>query len=69
MNAVVLVNKREQAEITRIRIGETDRHYAAVVDGVKPGDKVVVEGKEVVNSGQPLEVTEKSKPQIANRNP
>ncbi|MGO9122094.1 MAG: efflux RND transporter periplasmic adaptor subunit [Desulfomonilaceae bacterium] len=69
MNAVVLVNKREQAEITRIRIGETDRHYAAVVDGVKPGDRVVVEGKEVVNSGQPLEVTEKSKPQIANRNP
>ena len=57
LNAVVLVNKREQAEITRIRLGDTDRHYAAVLDGVKPGDRVVVEGKEVVNSGQPLEVT------------
>ncbi len=68
MNAVVLVNKREQAEITRIRIGETDRHYAAVLDGLNPGDKVVVEGKEVVNSGQPLEVTETSQPRVANRN-
>ena len=69
MNAVVLVNKREQAEITRIRIGDTDRHYAAVLDGVNPGGRVVVEGKEVVNSGQPLEVTEKSQPKVANRNP
>ncbi|HTY24192.1 MAG TPA: efflux RND transporter periplasmic adaptor subunit [Desulfomonilaceae bacterium] len=69
LNAVVLVNKREQAEITRIKIGDTDRHYAAVLDGVKPGDRVVVEGKEVVNSGQPLQVTETSRPQVANRNP
>ena len=60
MNAVVLVNKREQAEITRIRIGETDRHYAAVLEGLNPGDRVVVEGKEVVNSGQPLEVAKTS---------
>jgi len=69
LNAVVLVNKQEQAEITRIKIGDTDRHYAAVLDGVKPGDRVVVEGKEVVNSGQPLEVSETSQPQVANRNP
>ncbi len=57
LNAVVLVNKQEKAEITRIKIGDTDRRYAEVLDGVKPGDRVVVEGKEVVNSGQPLEVT------------
>jgi len=69
MNAVVLVNKREQAEITRIKIGETDRHYAAVLEGLNPGNRVVVEGKEVVNSGQPLEVTETSQPQVSNRNP
>src|SRR5271157_4156082 len=60
MNAVVLEKKRKQAEITRIRIGETDRHYAAVLDGLNPGDRVVVEGKEVVNSGQPLEVAKTS---------
>ncbi len=60
MNAVVLVNNREKAEITRIKIGETDRHYAAVLDGLNPGDRVVVEGKEVVNSGQPLEVAKTS---------
>ena len=69
MNAVVLVDKNDQAEITRIKVGETDRHYAAVLDGVKSGDRVVVEGKEVVNSGQPLEMTETSPIQVANRSP
>ncbi len=69
MNAVVLVNKREEAEITRIKIGDTDTQYAAVLDGVKPGDRVVVEGKEVVNSGQPLQVTETSRLPVANVTP
>ncbi len=67
MNAVVLVNRNDEAEITRINVGDTDNHYAEVLDGVKPGDRVVVEGKEVVNSGQPLEVTQISPLQVANR--
>jgi len=69
MNAVVLVNRNDEAEITRINVGDTDNRYAAVLDGVKPGDRVVVEGKEVVNSGQPLEVTQMSPLQVANSSP
>lgn len=56
-NAVVLVNQGQKAEITRVRIGATDRTYAEVLDGVKPGDRVVVEGKEILSSGQPVEMT------------
>jgi RND family efflux transporter MFP subunit len=69
LNAVVLVDNREKAEITRIKIGDTDRHFAQVLDGVKPGDRVVVEGKEVLNSGQPLQVSETSRPQFAESRP
>lgn len=56
-NAIVLVNKDRKAEITRIRVGATDKHYIQVLEGVKLGDTVVVEGKEIRNSGQPIEMT------------
>ena len=56
-NAVVLVNQSRKAEITRIRIGATDKHYVQVLEGVKLGDTVVVEGKEILSSGQPVEMT------------
>jgi len=40
-----------------------------VADGVNPRDRVVVEGKEVFNSGQPLQVAETYQHQVVNRNP
>ncbi len=54
-NAVVRVGKQSQAEIARIKIGATDKKNAQVLVGLKPGDVVVVEGKEVLSNGQPLE--------------
>jgi RND family efflux transporter MFP subunit len=56
-NAIVLVNKDRKAEIARIRIGSTDKHYVQVLEGVKLGDTVVVDGKEILNTGQPVELT------------
>lgn len=56
-NAVVRVGKQAKAEIARVKIGAIDKIYAEVLDGLKPGDQVVVEGKEILNTGQPLEVT------------
>ena len=56
-NSIVLVNRDRKAEITRIRIGATDKHYVQVLEGVKPGDTIVVEGKEILSSGQPVELT------------
>ncbi len=55
-NAVVRVGKQAQAEIARIKIGATDSLFAEVVDGLKPGDRVVTEGREIVSNGQPLDL-------------
>ncbi len=55
-NAVVRVDKQAQAEIARIKIGATDNFFAEVVDGLKPGDRVVTEGREIVSNGQPLDL-------------
>jgi RND family efflux transporter MFP subunit len=56
-NAVVRVGQHSEAEIARIRIGAIDAQYAEVIDGLKPTDRVVVEGKEVLSAGQPLDVS------------
>jgi RND family efflux transporter MFP subunit len=56
-NSVVRVDENGKAQITRIKIGATDRNFAQVLEGLTPGDVVVVEGKEVLNSGQPLDIT------------
>jgi len=58
-NAVVRVDKKDRAEIVRIKIGATDASSAEVLDGLEPGDKVVVDGKEILSTGQPLEVAMK----------
>ncbi len=55
-NTVVRVDAQQKAEILRIRIGEIGNKYAEVQEGLKPGDQVVVQGKEILNAGQPLEV-------------
>lgn len=55
-NSVVRVDKNNRAEITRIRIGVTDNLFAQVLEGLTPGDLVVIEGKEVLSNGQTLEI-------------
>ncbi len=61
-NTVVRVDNETRAQLTRIKIGTRDDLYAEVLDGLRPGDRVVVEGKEVLSSGQPLEVALRSAP-------
>jgi RND family efflux transporter MFP subunit len=56
-NSVVREDKQHRAEITPIKIGITDNLYAQVLEGLTPGDLVVIEGKEVLSNGQPLEIT------------
>lgn len=65
-NAVVRVDPQDRAEIVRVKIGELDKTCAQVLDGVKPGDRVVVDGKEILSTGQPLEVTMMPAPQTMN---
>src|SRR5271157_3562391 len=62
-NAVVRVSKGEVAEISPVKIGHIDASYAEVLDGLQPGDRVVVQGKEILSDGQHLEVTIASTPQ------
>ncbi|MGB6066068.1 MAG: efflux RND transporter periplasmic adaptor subunit [Desulfomonilaceae bacterium] len=62
-NNVVRVNENDKAQITRVKIGNIDRSHAEVLKGLSTGDIVVVEGKEILKTGQPLEVTMRPKPQ------
>jgi membrane fusion protein, multidrug efflux system len=54
-NTVFVVDGEKKAVLTRIKIGSTDPKFAQVVEGLKPGDTVVVQGKEILSSGQPLD--------------
>ncbi len=56
-NSVVRINSDNKAEIVQIKIGTTDDHYAQVLEGLNPGERVVMDGKEILSTGQPLEVT------------
>jgi membrane fusion protein (multidrug efflux system) len=56
-NTVVRVDPDSKAEIVRIKVGAIDRTHAEILDGLKPGDKVVVAGKDVLSNGQPVEIT------------
>ena len=62
-NSVVREDKQHRAEIAPIRIGVTDNLYAQVLEGLTPGDLVVIDGKEVLSNGQPLETTSAPSPQ------
>ncbi|MBI4962767.1 MAG: efflux RND transporter periplasmic adaptor subunit [Desulfomonile tiedjei] len=57
-NTVFVVDQEEKAKLVRIKIGKSDARNAAVLEGANVGDKVVVRGKEILSSGQPLQVTE-----------
>jgi len=56
-NTVFLVDQQQGAQRTQVKLGEADHAYAAVAAGLNPGDIVVVQGKEVLSSGQPLAIS------------
>jgi membrane fusion protein (multidrug efflux system) len=56
-NTVFLVDQNGKAELARVKIGNTDPVYAEIVEGIVPGSIVVTQGKEILNSGQPLKTT------------
>ncbi|MGO8821998.1 MAG: efflux RND transporter periplasmic adaptor subunit [Desulfomonilaceae bacterium] len=62
-NSVVKISKDNRAEITQIKIGATDDNYAQILDGLAPGDRVVTEGREILSTGQPLEIVNSKDPQ------
>jgi hypothetical protein len=57
-NMVFLVDAEQKARLAPIRIGNKDPLYAEVTKGLNPGDRVVVQGKEILSSGQPLKTTD-----------
>jgi membrane fusion protein, multidrug efflux system len=64
-NTVFVVDSDNKAALTRIKIGAIDSKNAAVLEGLKPGDSVVVRGKEILSSGQPLTPTEIQAPKAS----
>ncbi|AFM26608.1 RND family efflux transporter, MFP subunit [Desulfomonile tiedjei DSM 6799] len=66
-NAVYVVDSDRKAQLRRTKIGLTDAKNAQVLEGLKDGDTVVVYGKEILSSGQPLEPSEIQKPAKASR--
>jgi membrane fusion protein, multidrug efflux system len=60
-NTVFVVDKDRKALLKRIKIGLTDPKFAQVLEGLQQGDVVVVRGKEILSSGQPLEPTDLAK--------
>lgn len=61
-NTVVLVDEDQKARLTRIHIGTTNERFAHVTSGLNVGDRIVVQGKEILSSGQPLQITDLSRP-------
>lgn len=57
-NNVFLVDGDNKAKLTRIRIGGGNQDYAEVLEGTNPGDRVIVHGKEILRTGQPVQVAE-----------
>ncbi len=55
-NSVYLVGSEDKAQLTQIKVGESNQRYASVLAGLKEGDVVVTQGKEVLSNDQPLSV-------------
>jgi membrane fusion protein (multidrug efflux system) len=62
-NNVFMEDADKKAGLKRIKVGLCNQTYAEVLDGLQPGDKVVIQGKEILNSGQLLQSTVLDKPQ------
>lgn len=46
----------ERAELVRIRTGQRSGGMAEVIEGIAPGDRIIVEGVQGVRPGQPVQV-------------
>ena len=66
-NTVFVVDEEQKAKLIRIRIGRSDARNTEVLEGAKEGDKIVVRGKEILSTGQPLQVTELPRTQDPSR--
>lgn len=55
-NSCFIVDSDNKAKLTRVEIGSVDAEFAEVTKGLKIGDTVVVEGKDVLSNGQPVQV-------------
>jgi membrane fusion protein, multidrug efflux system len=67
-NQVAVVNPDGKAEIRAVKVGETFQQMIVVTEGLKAGEKVIVEGFQRVRQGIPVSVkpyTEASKTQEA----
>ena len=53
-NSCFTVDAEHKARLTRVKIGAMDSEFAEITEGLKVGDVIVVEGKEVIVDGQPL---------------
>jgi membrane fusion protein, multidrug efflux system len=68
-NTVFVMDSDRKAVLTPIKIGSTDPLHAQVLEGLKPGEVVVVQGKEILSSGQLLEATDMTKSATASAEP
>lgn len=56
INNVYVMGQNSLAELRRIKVGATDANFAEVTGGLAPGEVVITQGKEVVSSGQLLQI-------------
>lgn len=55
---VLVVDAESRAQVRRVRIGATRAGHAAVLDGLREGERIVVQGIQRVRPGQPVAATE-----------
>jgi multidrug efflux pump subunit AcrA (membrane-fusion protein) len=53
-NQVAVVNPDGKAEIRAVKVGATYQHMIEVTEGLKVGEKVIVEGFQRVRQGMPV---------------
>lgn len=56
-NSVFVIDGDNKAQLTKIKIGTTNRVYAEVMEGLKQGDIIITQGKEVLTNGQKVQPT------------
>ncbi len=57
-NTVFVLDAENRAQFKTIKLGKFNRTHAEITDGLNEGDLVIVSGKEVLTSGQRVELVE-----------
>ncbi|MDD3471653.1 MAG: efflux RND transporter periplasmic adaptor subunit [Syntrophaceae bacterium] len=55
-NSVYKIDDQGKAKLTKIQVGFIDSLHVQVIDGLEAGEIVVTRGKEILNTGQPVEL-------------